>query len=182
MESNGFLAVEDAAPLMESLKKKLLTFGAKHYPLGREDLEDMYQEAFLRLYQTLSRGGRIQRRYASSYVHQTYVSACMDLFREEERRRPGVLSLTDGNYPAPDYRPVELLMEEESKEEMSRFLGKLKPKHEDVLRMSMEGFKDKEIAEALGIPLGTVQSRIFRARKILLYKLTSAGFVKNFDG
>lgn len=38
-------------------------------------------------------------------------------------------------------------------------------------KMYFDGFKYKEIAEHMGVPIGTIKSRIFLARKILMDKL-----------
>jgi RNA polymerase sigma-70 factor (ECF subfamily) len=35
----------------------------------------------------------------------------------------------------------------------------------------LEGFKYKEIADELDIPIGTVKSRVFQARKVLSHQL-----------
>ena len=43
----------------------------------------------------------------------------------------------------------------------------------------MEGFKYKEIADKLNIPIGTVKSRIFIARKKLMKSLPEYTFSSN---
>ena len=46
-------------------------------------------------------------------------------------------------------------------------LATLSEEHRDSLLMSAEGFTHEEIAEQLGVPVGTVKSRIFNARRLL---------------
>jgi RNA polymerase sigma-70 factor (ECF subfamily) len=45
--------------------------------------------------------------------------------------------------------------------------------------MHFQGFKYKEIADKLGIPIGTVKSRIFIARKKLMEALPEFAFSAN---
>ena len=44
-----------------------------------------------------------------------------------------------------------------------------------TFRLNAEGYKYHEIAEELGIPIGTVKTRIFVAKRILREKLASYG-------
>jgi RNA polymerase sigma-70 factor (ECF subfamily) len=46
---------------------------------------------------------------------------------------------------------------------------------EAVVLRDVEGLEYREIADALGVPLGTVESRIFRGRARLRAALTAAG-------
>ena len=48
----------------------------------------------------------------------------------------------------------------------------LKPEHRQVLLMwGVQGMKYREIGEVLGVPIGTVMSRLHRARKVLADEL-----------
>lgn len=42
----------------------------------------------------------------------------------------------------------------------------LPPDSAEVLRLTMDGYKQSEISEKLGIPLGTVKSRVYNAKKL----------------
>ncbi|MDX5324803.1 MAG: RNA polymerase sigma factor, partial [Bacteroidota bacterium] len=46
----------------------------------------------------------------------------------------------------------------------------------EAFMMHYNGYKYEEIAEILGIPLGTVKSRIFLARKKMMEKLSDYRF------
>jgi RNA polymerase sigma-70 factor (ECF subfamily) len=55
---------------------------------------------------------------------------------------------------------------------LDRALGDLAEKHRLVLLLSaMEGYSIEEVAGLLRIPIGTVKSRLFFARKLLAEKL-----------
>jgi RNA polymerase sigma-70 factor (ECF subfamily) len=45
--------------------------------------------------------------------------------------------------------------------------------------LHFKGFKYKEIADQLGIPIGTVKSRIFIARKKLMEQLPDYNYLNN---
>jgi RNA polymerase sigma-70 factor (ECF subfamily) len=48
---------------------------------------------------------------------------------------------------------------------MQRFLNRLSPEHRAVLVMKeIDGLKYEDIAAVLQVPIGTVRSRLFRAR------------------
>jgi len=58
-------------------------------------------------------------------------------------------------------------------DEVQAALGKLGPDYRDVVeRADLRGEKYKDIADALHVPIGTVMSRLFRARRVLETELT----------
>lgn len=64
---------------------------------------------------------------------------------------------------------------EELCDEVKTALGRLGPEYRDVVeRADLRGEKYKDIADALAVPIGTVMSRLFRARRVLEGEL--AGF------
>ncbi len=64
---------------------------------------------------------------------------------------------------------------EELCDEVKTALGRLGPEYRDVVeRADLRGEKYKDIADALEVPIGTVMSRLFRARRVLESEL--AGF------
>jgi RNA polymerase sigma-70 factor (ECF subfamily) len=64
---------------------------------------------------------------------------------------------------------------EELCDEVKTALGRLGPEYRDVVeRADLRGEKYKDIADALEVPIGTVMSRLFRARRVLETEL--AGF------
>ncbi|MBV8760706.1 MAG: sigma-70 family RNA polymerase sigma factor [Deltaproteobacteria bacterium] len=59
-------------------------------------------------------------------------------------------------------------------DEVSGALEKLAPDYRDVVeRADLKGQKYKDIAEELHVPIGTVMSRLFRARRVLEHELAS---------
>ena len=66
-------------------------------------------------------------------------------------------------------------MEDELCDEVKSALDRLGPEYRDVVeRADLRGEKYKDIADALHVPIGTVMSRLFRARRVLETEL--AGF------
>ncbi|HWO23074.1 MAG TPA: sigma-70 family RNA polymerase sigma factor [Kofleriaceae bacterium] len=66
------------------------------------------------------------------------------------------------------------MLGEELCDEVKTALGRLGPEYRDVVeRADLRGEKYKDIADALSVPIGTVMSRLFRARRALEGELAS---------
>ncbi|HEY4180797.1 MAG TPA: sigma-70 family RNA polymerase sigma factor [Kofleriaceae bacterium] len=67
----------------------------------------------------------------------------------------------------------EVMCEEELCDEVKSALDRLGPEYRDVVeRADLRGEKYKDIADALHVPIGTVMSRLFRARRVLETELS----------
>jgi RNA polymerase sigma-70 factor (ECF subfamily) len=68
----------------------------------------------------------------------------------------------------------EELVEDELCDEVKTALDRLGPEYRDVVeRADLKGEKYKDIADALHVPIGTVMSRLFRARRVLETELAT---------
>lgn len=75
----------------------------------------------------------------------------------------------------------DVLVEDELCDEVKSALDRLGPEYRDVVeRADLKGEKYKDIADALHVPIGTVMSRLFRARRVLETEL--AGFAAKEHG
>lgn len=143
------------------------------------DAEDLAQEAFLRAYRSLK-----GFRGTSSFRTWLYQIAT-NVFRNwlEKRRNQAPVNAGSIDAPPPGMdEPVEPMGEENpearhlQRDAIDRALAQLPDdQREAVLLRDVEGFEYREIAEQLGVPLGTVESRIFRGRSRLKELLRSAG-------
>jgi len=70
--------------------------------------------------------------------------------------------------------PAEAMEQRERSEQVEAALGRLDPESRALLVMrDVEGFDYQQMAEVLGMPLGTLKSRLFRARLALREQLKS---------
>ena len=144
----------------------------------RTAAEDLAQEAFVRAWQGLVsfQGGSS----FSTWVYRLATNLCIDYLRRQRRRErvEPVVSLDDADSgwaePADrDSDPQLVLERSERGRALARGLAKLPDWQRQVLVLrELSGLSYQEIGEALDIDLGTVKSRIARARlnlrKILL--------------
>lgn len=127
--------------------------------------EDVAQDAFL----TAHRRARDYRGEGSvqSWLCRIAVNRARDELRRRKRRPEA--ALPDGlESTSEPQRAVE------ARWDLSRGLAKLRPEYRVALVLrEVEGMGYREIAETLGWPLGTVQTRIHRARLELRDALTN---------
>jgi RNA polymerase sigma-70 factor (ECF subfamily) len=117
--------------------------------------EDLTQETFLRLYRRLP-SYRFEARF-STWVVQVARNAGIDALRARERRDRHVRRLP----PVPEAGSDIGLGHE-----LTSALATLSTKRrEALLLVEVLGFSHREVADVLGIPVGTVKSRIFEARR-----------------
>ncbi len=141
--------------------------------------EDLAQEAFLRAFQHLSSYDE-QRRFVS-WFFQILHNVTIDYLR---RSRP-VVSLDDVEGAAaniPDTTssaalPSVQAEQAELSEALDRALALIRPEYrEAVLLHYREDLSVEEVAEAMSLPIGTVKTYLFRARKELASHLSSSGW------
>jgi RNA polymerase sigma-70 factor, ECF subfamily len=134
------------------------------------DAEDVAQEALLRCYRSFHRL-RDRNRFRAWLVRISFRLA-LDRLRSSQRRER-----RDTQWSRPEHQPrpssvEDLAVANEFQAHLDRALEELPEKLRLVLLLAaMEGHTLQEIAAIVGVPVGTVKSRIFLARKQLAEKL-----------
>jgi len=134
------------------------------------DAEDVAQEALLRAYRRFDRL-RDRARFRGWLVRIAFRIA-LDRLRSSKRREQ-----RDTLWSQPAQQPhtptaEDLAASSEFQEHLERALAELPEKFRIVLLLAaMEGHTIEEVAALLGIPVGTVKSRLFFGKKQLAEKL-----------
>lgn len=141
---------------------------------NEEDAWDVSQEGFLRAWRALPRF-RGDSSF-STWLHRIMSNAALDFLRRARARQTFSLQEThtpdtaaeDLADPAPSASPAAQLRLSELRERINSALSALSPEHRAVILLKeSEGLQYHEIADRLGISIGTVMSRLFYARKKL---------------
>lgn len=142
------------------------------------DADDIVQEAFMRAYRAFDTlRGPDPRSWLLAIVRNCYLSALA------ERRRRGheplteeheVLPATAAAAPAPD--PERASIERDEQRTLARLIAALPEEQREVLLLrEMEDMSYREIAAMIQVPIGTVMSRLARARAALKVTWLEAG-------
>lgn len=135
------------------------------------DASDLAQEAFLRLYQSLS-GFRGESGFMT-WMYRITANVCRDELRRRQKYQVISLDAEDVNnqnntmsqLPGRDPTPEEALENKEFNELIQQCLLSLSEEHRLVLIMrEIQDMSYEEIADVLKCSLGTVKSRLNRAR------------------
>ena len=162
---------------------------ARALAMNESDADDLVQETFLRAYKHWHTFDRTAdcRRWLSTI--------CRNAFLEQRKRRGAMPQWTMWNWsrwrlPVPqhregkrsgwDVRPARSRAGDLQRDQRAR------PTFRDVVALvDVEGFSYEQVAEALSIPIGTVRSRLYRARRALQESLLAfaidAGFTTSVE-
>ena len=131
---------------------------------GKDDAEDVVQEAFLRAFQYFStfKGGNA-RPWLLTIVRNT----AFRWLQSNRRQQLGVEfdeALHAGGDDSPD--PETLLLQDADRQLLEQAMRQLPARMREVLVLrELEGLSYKEIAEVVGVPIGTVMSTLHRGRE-----------------
>lgn len=159
--------------LYDRYRVRLMTYA--YYAVRSRDLaEELLQEAFIRIYR---HAGEFEpgKRF-SSWAYAITANLCRDELRKAWRRRKlGFRPEVDAGEertPAPGPSPRAEAAGREFRERLGREVAALPPEQREAVALRfLEGLSYAEIAEVLGCPLGTVQSRLHAAVRALRDRL-----------
>ncbi len=138
-----------------------------------DDAMDLSQETFLRAWRCLD-----QYQFASAFstwLYRLCSNICIDFLRKRRRQQTVPLTFEDADgeeqtYAVPDAQPlpeeqVELKLTHET---LAAAMAQLLPEHRAVLQLRVVNeMSYEQIADVLDIQIGTVKSRLSRARNQL---------------
>lgn len=140
--------------------------------LGNEpDALDAVSDAFIKTFRSAHsfRGTSAAR----TWFYRVVANTCLDIRREKRRNASLDIEIEDGGtlgdlVKSDEETPPEHSLRGELSVKIAEAIGKLDDKHRSVFVLAaVEDMPYKEIAQVLGISMGTVMSRLFYARKYL---------------
>jgi RNA polymerase sigma-70 factor (ECF subfamily) len=161
----------------EFLERAMTQYGKATYNFafrltGNEaDARDLTQDAFIRVY-------RAWRSFAPGTSFLSWIYRIVtNLYRDELRRRKGRFQeeIPEDNAPQAfggerplAVTPIEDFVDRQLSEPLSKALAQLSPDQRQVVVLAdIEEYSYQEIAEIMGCSIGTVRSRLHRARALL---------------
>lgn len=168
-EAQGFM--EEALPWLDAV----YAFALRLASGDRHEAEDLTQETFLKAHRgwdSYERGTRV-KSWLFTICRNTHLQR-RQLGRNRNERpatdlQTGIedlsaASMLVGRGPDPESRFFEALIDEE----VVAAIDELPDEYREALVLSDLGdLRYAEVAEVLGVPVGTVKSRLFRARRLL---------------
>jgi RNA polymerase sigma-70 factor (ECF subfamily) len=152
----------ECGPLAFRIAQGLLRNGA--------DAEDVAQEALLRAYQKFDRLQDLSR-FRGWLVRITFRLA-LDRWRSVKRRERRETEWASPNLRSAAPTAEQIADSNAFQARLEKALDELPKKSRLVLLLAaIQGYTLEEIATMLGVPIGTVKSRLFYARKGLAEKL-----------
>ena len=135
---------------------------------GAEDAEDATQEVFVRVFEQARKFSGKSR--FSTWLYRLATNHCLNTMKVRKRRSLASLSeVQEDTHPSyPGCSPLQAATGAEQREIAHDLLGRLPPLHRSVLVLrEFLGLTYTEAAEVLDLPIGTVMSRLSRARENL---------------
>jgi RNA polymerase sigma-70 factor, ECF subfamily len=162
---------------------------AQHITQNREDAEDVVQDAFLKAFQNLGQF-QGQSKFYTWLVRIAVNEALMRLRRRRPERMVSIdedVKTEDDSIPREiaDWspNPEQLYNQGELKEILQKTIQGLPPSFRTVFILrDVEGLSTEETADALGLSVPAVKSRLLRARLQLRERLTKYFKRRNGDG
>jgi len=139
--------------------------------VGEADAPDVAQEAFIKAYRALS-GFRGQSAFYT-WLYRIAINSAKNHLVSRARRPAGQdIDIADAELYGHTSQlsdldtPESALLAQEIKDKVTAVIGKLPADlRQAIVLRELDGLSYEEIAEAMHCPIGTVRSRIFRARE-----------------
>ncbi len=144
---------------------------------NHEDAVEVSQETFIKVWNSRKRVDPDRPFYPWFYT--ILKRLCLNQHRGRSRKKEDVMSsLASWIEPeAEDGNPSDAVIEQEQKKMIEDSLSRLSMDDREIIVLKdLEGYSYKEIAEMIDIPIGTVMSRLYTARKRFKTEMEVAGY------
>jgi RNA polymerase sigma-70 factor (ECF subfamily) len=160
--------------LVVKYQRRIARHVARYVPIA-SDVEDVVQEVFIRAFRGLHSFRGDSAFY--TWLYRIATNAALTFLRgapreeqlddsEDERPNPFEPGISDGE------TPERTLMASQIADAVRQGLARMQPELVDALTLfEVEGKSYSDIAQMFDVPVGTVRSRIFRAREALAKRL-----------
>jgi len=144
-----------------------------------EDALDLSQDAFVNAFRHIKRFDSSRKFFP--WFYSILKNLCMNhLTRIQRRREKSIeeMSEEEGQVPIPveAVSPEASLVQKDLREKIGQALLRLRPKEREIIILQhFQDYSYQEIADLLGIPIGTVMSRLYSARQALRRELEEMG-------
>jgi len=137
----------------------------------REAALDATQETFITVFRKADRFAG--RSAFSTWLYRVAMNTCYDALRRSKRRRADPLP---DHHDPPDTASEDALAAVELRPDLETALAELPIEFRAaVVLVDVEGVALADAGEMLGVPVGTVKSRVFRGRRLLAEALGNLG-------
>jgi len=142
------------------------------YAKDRAEAEDMLQDGFVRVYRDM---GQFRGEGAlGGWIRRIMVNTALSHLRKQ---RDFVRDVPDFNVFESKFHTEEDFASNLDAQTLMSYLQRLPPGYRTVFNFyAIEGFSHEEIAEQLGISIGTSKSQLFKAREFLK-KILNKSFI-----
>lgn len=146
-----------------------LIYVAERYLHDRAAAPDIVQDAFLYYW---NRRSEIHGTWAAkAYLYKYVKHRCLNYIRDSKGKNGEISNMAD------DVRFRDLILEDETYTALYTAIYSLAPQSQKVLELTLQGKKNTEIADELGISVNTVKTIKLRAYRSLRTELRDVHFV-----
>ncbi len=145
--------------------ESLLTGFAYRLTKNNENVKDLMQETIYKAFRNKDRfkDGTNFKAWMTTIMRNAYINH----YRKRKTRNKVEVPLETVRYFAEDKATNEEPYGAMLSQELTTIINELPDEQKKPFLLHYEGFQYKEISDELGVPIGTIKSRIFFARKKL---------------
>ncbi len=142
----------------------------------REDAEDIAQEAFIKAFFSMN---QLESAYAfTAWLSRIVYNLCQDRIKQREKQRRVIREWIHEQRDRISHSGNQI-EQKQVQLDLKRALQRLTLEHRTILVLrEIQGLSYREISEIIGVPEGTVKSRIHNARLSLRAELEKEGGLK----
>jgi RNA polymerase sigma-70 factor (ECF subfamily) len=133
---------------------------------GREEAEDIVQEAFLKIYRNAAKFKVVEGATFSSWGYRILINTGLTHYARAKRRGANVVELEDEIWQLIPDKQLRQFEKKEMMDEITSVLARLPaPLARALSAFFIEGKSQEEIAKQEGLSIGAIKTRVHRAKR-----------------